>query len=402
MAEQEQENNSEINLKLSFPDDLIDTPYVEQVIQKSIDYIKAGVFIHFQGAANTGKTTFARYIACLLQQPVVSLHSNIHDNDTIQQIQHAVQQGHTLIFDECQRASFSSWQILLPLIEENLLSFPLNDLDGSPSHTMHPRFTAIFISNTDEASLWSIPSQLLDNYSVKIPLNSFDSTTAIAIIQTKASITAHTAQAITHLLDQLHNNVNYTERISVKLGIMLGRVLAMSTISIPEKNIEFKQACEDILCFEAKPESNEIVKQAIDHTIEQFSKINEETNASDDLLSVVSIMLHSEVEMEMQFFDEIISFMQEISDDEAEISFSHPPEAVQPDILITISQTFLPQIIAFIEERITGKVKLIEDKTTGNNECDILIEIPANVPDEAQERIDKLKKLIANYEKHHS
>lgn len=445
---QKQQEDSKKHIVLSFPKDLTDTPYIEKIILKSIDYIKAGLFIHLQGKPNTGKTTFARYIACLLQQPVVSLHSSFNNAQTIPLVEQAVTQGHTLIFDECQRASFDNWQQLLPLFEENLLHFPLVSIDGSELHHIHPRFVAIFTSNTDENMLWKIPETTLDNISVRVPLTEFDGQSEVAILCAKSNVNPLTAQVISTLLQKLRANDAYTGNTSIKLGIMLGRICHAQSIQVPTQTKQVRQIFEEILNIPSQPALLDIIRKTISETFEQLPPETESTpmipESNDQQTPVpspqnndakdITVMLHSEIELEMQFFDEIITFMQEISDETAEVSFHHPGDAVQPDILINISERFLPEIIHFIETQTKGEVALTRNQTKGFNECDVFIKIPVapstpkteeavphvpvitdhqtstnskafsrrQAPDEAQIRIQKLKKLIANYEKHHS
>lgn len=406
MSEQQQENSAQAQKKLGFPPDLIDTPQTEGVIQKSIDYIQSGVFVHLKGAANTGKTTYARYIACLLQQPVLSIHSHFIDNTTLTLIKKAVTEGHTLIFDDCQRASKSDWQTLLPILEDSLLNFPLLAQEGTPIHQLHPRFTAIFTSNTDEAEQWSIPSTLLENCMANVVLPAFDEVTLANIIHAKAKVDAQTAQAIVYLKAQVAHHLH----ISVKTTIILGKVLAMSNINLAQHPTEFAKVCLDILCFAANNDTAQVVEEGIEQTLEQFAQQQTETTTSSEtetpatqtaLSPVVTVMLQSEVELEMYFYDEVISFMQDISDDEAEVSFNHLADGTQPDILITVAQGLLPQITEFIQKQVDGKVTMVNNESSTPKTCDLFIKISKQTVDPAQARIEKLKKLIANYEQHH-
>ncbi|EAY24734.1 gas vesicle protein, putative [Microscilla marina ATCC 23134] len=409
MSEKQQENTPQKNTKLSFPPDLIDTPQIEWVMQKSIDYIKSGVFVHLKGGANTGKTTYTRYLACLLQQPIVSVSSQIVDNTTLALIYQAMAEGHTLIFDDCQRASTSDWQHLLPILEDSLLHFPLQAPNGMSIHQLHPRFTAIFTSNTEELEQWNISPQLLEGCLANIALPTFNTTTLAAIIQAKSKVNAQTAQAIVHLLEQVKKHLQHQSKTSVKTGIVLGKVLAMSNITVAQHPAEFSKACVDILCFDLNQAATQTVTECIELTLQQFAQPPQEEPTQEVKQTVypiesspVTMMLQSEVELEMRFYDDVISFMQEVSNDEAEISFNHPPDTMQPDILITIAQQFIPKIKDFIAQQINGEVQIINNETVEPRECDLFIKISKKVPNESQIRIEKLKKLIANYEKHHS
>jgi len=460
--------------QLSFPQDLVDTPYILQVVKQSIHYIQSGSFIHLQGPSNSGKTTFARYVACLLQQPVVAINGHIDHPETLQSIWQAATQGYTLIFEEFQRASTQDWQILSPILEENLINFPLLTPDGKYTHVTHPGFTVILTSNLQDLSTANFPIHLLDHYAIKIALQGFDMESEVAIIQAKGGVDLITAQVLTQVLRKLRVEPDYPGVVSIKLGIMLGRILQVHGISVQSQPDQFQKHCEEVLALpyqaEIKARVIQIIQEALTevqitapvleeellptNTEEEGTQINEEVLVdlvsdtekeppADDITSEeITIMLHSELELEMHFFDEVISFIQEISNEEAEVSFHHPGDAVQPDIMIKIPEVLLPQVVSFIEQQIQNEVLLIQKHTTDFYECDILIKIPAQVatavasptpldPDETTQRqpatsestlvvpdskptaqvkapsgdkmrIQKLKKLIANYEKFHS
>lgn len=427
MSEKQQDNSPHTHMKLSFPPDLIDTPQIESILQKSIDYIKSGVFVHLKGASNTGKTTYARYIACLLQQPVVSVRGKIFDNETLGQVQRAVAEGHTLIFDDCQHASKSDWQLLLPILEDQLLNFPLVTPASTYGHQIHPKFTAIFTSNSDQMEQWSIPPQLLENCTANILLPAFDHQTLATIIHAKAKLNVLTAQAIVYLKTQVTDYL----QISVKTAIILGKVMAMNQIDVAKTPTEFKNVCTDLLCFGTNADTTQVIVLGIEQTLEKFAqntppavsrptvevvatqetevqqKVStkeapaEEPQTEEMLSEEVTIMLQSEVELEMHFYDGVISFMQDISNDEAEVSFNHTADGSQPDILMTIGREFLPQIVHFVQQRVNGKVSLEKNAPPALDICDVVIQISKPEANEAQIRIEKLKKLIANYEHYH-
>jgi len=456
--------------RLSFPPDLVDTPYILQVVKQSIHYIQSGSFIHLQGSSNSGKTTFARYIACLLQQPVVAINGHIDHPETLQNIWQAATQGHTLIFEEFQRASTNDWQILSSILEESLLNFPLLTPAGKYTHVTHPGFTVILTSNPQDLSAAKVPIHLLDHYAIKITLQGFDMESEVAIIQAKGGVDLITAQVLTQVLRKLRIEPDYPGVVSIKFGIMLGRILQAHNISVQNQPDQFQKQCEEVLALPYEAQIKARVSQIIQEALaqvqtdapafvdkspktdleEERTQVNEEVSVdldsgtekdapADDVTSEeITIMLHSEIELEMLFFDEVISFIQEISNEEAEVSFHHPGDAVQPDIMIKIPKILLPQVVSFIEQQVQNEVLLIHNHATDFYECDILIKIPAQIaavtsPDNAETtqrqptsseptqvvidskpttqvkapsgdemRIQKLKKLIANYEKFHS
>ncbi|MCK4325379.1 AAA family ATPase, partial [bacterium] len=54
----------------------IQTPYVKDIIKRSLLYIQAGYPIHFSSPAGTGKTTLAMYLAAQLGQPTILIHGD--------------------------------------------------------------------------------------------------------------------------------------------------------------------------------------------------------------------------------------------------------------------------------------------------------------------------------------
>ena len=460
--------------QFGFPADLVDTPYILQVVKQSIHYIQSGSFIHLQGPSDSGKTTFARYVACLLQQPVVTINNRLDHPDVLENIWQAAAQGHTLIFEEFQRTNTQDWQMLLPILEENLLNFPLLTPSGKYAHLVHPGFSVILTSNPQEQAKDKIALHLLDNYAIKITLPAFDVESEQAIIQAKSGIDVPTAQTLTQVLRELRAESDYEGSASIKLGILLGRILQVHQISVQNQPDQFQKHCKQMLMLPHDLHSSFMVTQVIQKALAQLEKETplltdihpgphpedeeeeEQQPLADDKPDVpvsqvephsgseepkpeeITLMLHSEIELEMHFFDQVISFIQEISDEEAEVSFHHSGDAVQPDIMIKILKGLLPQVVAFIEQQINNEVLLIQKHITDFYECDILIKIPAQVasvtspdnnestqreptvtegnsvahnskqttqvkaPSGDEMRIQKLKKLIANYEKFHS
>jgi hypothetical protein len=274
---------------------------------------------------------------------------------------------------------------------------------------------------------WSIPPQLLESCTANILLPAFDHQTLATIIHAKAKLNALTAQAIVYLKTQV---ADYFQ-MSVKTAIILGKVMAMNQIDVAKTPAEFKQVCTDLLCFGTNTDTTQIIVLGIEQTLEEFAQHHtpevanptveavttqeteiqqevstteiptEEPPTEETLPEEVTIMLQSDVELEMHFYDGVISFMQDISNDEAEVSFNHAADGSQPDILMTIAREFLPQIVHFVQQRVNGKVSLEKNAPPALDICDVVIQISKPEANEAQVRIEKLKKLIANYEHYH-
>ncbi|MEW6200408.1 MAG: AAA family ATPase, partial [bacterium] len=68
----EKESLQQIKLEKGF----VLTPYVENICQKCLSYLKSGYPIHLNGPPGSGKTTLALYLAGLLENPVLFLIGN--------------------------------------------------------------------------------------------------------------------------------------------------------------------------------------------------------------------------------------------------------------------------------------------------------------------------------------
>ena len=56
--------------------DFVETPYVKDIANRALSYIKAGFPVHFRGISGTGKTTMAMHIASKIMKPVVMIHGD--------------------------------------------------------------------------------------------------------------------------------------------------------------------------------------------------------------------------------------------------------------------------------------------------------------------------------------
>jgi hypothetical protein len=57
--------------------------------------------------------------------------------------------------------------------------------------------------------------------------------------------------------------------------------------------------------------------------------------------------------------------------------------------------------VHFVQQRVNGKVSLEKNAPPALDNCDVVRQISKPEDNEAQVRIEKLKKLIANYEHYH-
>ena len=63
-------------VELEPSDEFVSTPYIGELTDRALAYLKAGFAVHFAGPAGTGKTTLAFHVAARLGRPVTLIHGD--------------------------------------------------------------------------------------------------------------------------------------------------------------------------------------------------------------------------------------------------------------------------------------------------------------------------------------
>ena len=156
----------------------VQTPYVKEVTARALNYLRAGFPVHFRGPTGAGKTTLALHVAHKLRRPMVLIHgddqftssdltgkshgytkkkfvdefvrgvSKTEESMQDQWVDHrltlAVREGHTLLYDEFNRSRPEANNILLSILQEGVLDFPVGGNKGEAYLRVHPSFRVIF------------------------------------------------------------------------------------------------------------------------------------------------------------------------------------------------------------------------------------------------------------------
>ena len=164
--------------------DFVETRYIKDITARALIYIKCGFSVHLRGASGTGKTTLAFHIASKLGRPVSLIHGDeqyvtsdfvgseqgyrlkrLRDNfiSSVLKVEESMSKswvdsrltiacryGFTLIYDEYPRSRPEANNILLPILQEKIMSLPPSHSGGETYLKVDPRFTAIFTSNPEE------------------------------------------------------------------------------------------------------------------------------------------------------------------------------------------------------------------------------------------------------------
>ena len=283
--------------------DFVETPYIRDLTNRALDYIKAGFPLHFSGPAGAGKTTLAVHVAAQLGRPAVlicgdhefgtsdlvgglygyrkkylrdnfvrsvlktdeSMTSHWVDN----RLTTACQYGLTLIYDEFTRSRPEANNILLSVLEERIL--PLPTARGGENYLkVHPDFTAIFTSNPEEyAGVYKSQDALRDRM-VTIELGNFDEETEIAITQAKSKLSLEDSQRIVELVRKVREAKSNKLTPTIRACIIMGKILNLKGEPVLGGNHRFRQTCLDILMPEVPREERGRVSQVIVDAIRKW------------------------------------------------------------------------------------------------------------------------------------
>ena len=261
----------------------VETPYVADIEDRALTYIRAGFPIHFRGASGTGKTTMALHVAGKLGRPVVMIHGDeesstsdliggengyrmrkVIDNyiHTVLKTEEDVSRrwvdnrltlacryGFTLIYDEFTRSRPEANNVLLSVLQEQMLDLP-PARDGDSYMSVHPDFTAIFTSNPEEyAGVYRSQDALRDRM-VTLDLDHFDEETEVGIAAAKTGIDAADAERIVRIVRELRESGVCEFAPTVRGCIMVAKALKVRRDSGAAGPGVFRQVCMDILASE--------------------------------------------------------------------------------------------------------------------------------------------------------
>ena len=281
--------------------DFVETPYIRDLTNRALDYIRAGFPIHLSGPTGIGKTTLALHIATQLGRPAVlicgdhefnssdlvgglygyrrkylkdnfirsvlktdeSMTSHWVDN----RLTTACQYGLTLIYDEFTRSRPEANNVLLSVLEERVL--PLPGARGGESYLkVHPNFTAIFTSNPEEyAGVYKSQDALRDRM-VTIELGNFDEETEVAITQAKTELPLEDSRRIVSLVRKVREAKSRNKLTpTVRACIMIGKTLNLKGKTALSSSHSFEQICTDILIPDTSAKYRRRVSQIIDEAV---------------------------------------------------------------------------------------------------------------------------------------
>ena len=263
----------------------VETDYVQNVVARARSYLEAGFPVHFRGGAGTGKTTFALHLAHLVNRPVVLIHGDeefstshlvgdakgyrmrrVVDNfihsvlKTEEDFVHrwvdsrltlACKYGLTLVYDEFTRSRPEANNVLLSVLQERMMEFPIGKTGQGDYLQVHPEFRAIFTSNPEEYAGTHKAQDALRDRMVTIDLAHLDRETEIAITASKSGISREEAEKVVDLVRAFRTRGRCEFSPTVRAPIMIAKVASVRQVTMSPADACFQEICLDVLRSES-------------------------------------------------------------------------------------------------------------------------------------------------------
>jgi nitric oxide reductase NorQ protein len=260
--------------------EFVQTEYFQEVIQRALIYIKAGMPVHLQGHSGTGKTTCALHLAETLDRPMVVMFGNDQYTSTdlvgrhfgvkrkmvidqyIRTVERreehvssdwvdgrllaACKEGYTLVYDEFSRSRPETNNALLSVLEEGMLELPVT-YRGDKYIRVHPEFRAIFTSNPDDyAGVHQRPDALLDRM-ITIDLTGVDMESELAITMAKTGLGLDDATTVITTVRRYRKDFPSRLGHSIRASLMIASVLKSAGAPAEPGSPFFERLCQDVL-----------------------------------------------------------------------------------------------------------------------------------------------------------
>lgn len=265
------------HLRIDASESFVADERVESIAHRALSYLEVGYPVHLAGPAGTGKTTLAFHIASRRGRPVVLFHgsSSIDGKDMIganagysrssvvdnfigsvlktsedfrvrwvdSRLLSACETGCTLIYDEFNRSSPETNNVLLSILEEGILGVPGRD----GYLRVHPDFRLILTSNPLEYAGVHRTQDALTDRLVAIDIGHHDEVTEGLIIQRKSGLSAASSVAIAAVCRAVRALCPDGHRPTIRAGIAIARVVAHADLGASPDDERFLEVVWDVI-----------------------------------------------------------------------------------------------------------------------------------------------------------
>lgn len=287
--------------------DFVETEYIKDITNRGLTYIKAGFPVHFRGPSGTGKTTVAMHLASKIGRPVVIIHGDaeyktsdlvgsesgyrfrklddkfIHTVHKLEEdmekkwvnnrLTIAVKNGFTLIYDEFTRSRAEANNILLPILQERMMSTSAGK-EEDYYMKVHPDFCAIFTSNPEEYAGVNRTQDALRDRMVTMDLDHFDYETELQITMAKSNLTFDNAVKIVKVVRGLRESGKTEFDPTIRGSIMIAKTLATINATPSKDNPMFRLICQDILTSETSRVGSKTNQEKVRFIVNELIDIN--------------------------------------------------------------------------------------------------------------------------------
>ncbi len=286
--------------------DFVETRYVTALADRALGYIQAGFPVHFRGASGTGKTTMALHVASKIKRPVVMVHGDEEfttsdlvggehgyrlrkvidrfvsrvlkvEEDMIKRwvdnrLTIACKYGFTLIYDEFTRSRPEANNVLLSILQERIMDFPIARGGDETYLRVDPNFTAIFTSNPEEYAGVHRSQDALRDRMITMDLDHFDEETEVAIVLAKSGLPRKEAEKIVKIVRALRESGACEFAPTVRGSIMIAKSLLVLNGHVQGSSHLFQQVCQDILASETSRVGSKSNQAKVRELVKKFVK----------------------------------------------------------------------------------------------------------------------------------
>ena len=186
----------------------------------------------------------------------------------------AVKNGFTLIYDEFTRSRPEANNILLPILQERMLSTSAAK-EEDYYMKVHPEFRAIFTSNPEEYAGVNRTQDALRDRMVTMDLDHFDYETELRITMAKSELQLKDTETIVKIVRGLRESGKTEFDPTIRGSIMIAKTLATLNTTPSESKEMFQKICQDILTSETSrigsKTNQEKVKMIVNELIELYT-----------------------------------------------------------------------------------------------------------------------------------